>query len=157
MTSKDIVLDVMRSQGRADALDLRSRAANMDGTAIIAEENKIPSFDSTKDYTGWAVGAPVSDEDQIWTLIQPHNASHFEGRPSTLRALWGLAHTKDPAKAKAWVASYGTSGLYMVDECCTENGGVYRNTYDNNDFSPSALPERWEYLGTIEEIQGVSA
>lgn len=34
--------DIMKAQGKADALDLRSRAAGMDGTGIIAEESKAP-------------------------------------------------------------------------------------------------------------------
>ena len=38
MTSQKIVLDVMRAQGTADALDLRARASELDGTALIAEE-----------------------------------------------------------------------------------------------------------------------
>lgn len=56
--------DTMKAQGKADALDLRGRAAGMDGTGIIAEERKAPAFDGTKDYTGWPVGAPVTDEGQ---------------------------------------------------------------------------------------------
>ena len=146
MTSRDIVLSAMRSQGKSDALDLRSRSADMDGTAIIAEEAKVPQFDPAKDYSGWPAGAPVSDEGQVWILIQPHNAANYQGRPSTLRALWGLAHTKDPAKAKPYVEPLGTSGLYMLDECCVEGGAVYRSISDNNGFSPSAYPVNWEVV-----------
>lgn len=58
MTTKELVLSIMRSQGAADALDLRSRAPDLDGTAIIAEEAKVPQFDGTKDYSGWAIGLP---------------------------------------------------------------------------------------------------
>lgn len=68
--------------------------------------------------------------------------------------LHGQRHTKDPKRAKPWLAPNGTSGLYELDECATENGHVYQNTHDNNEFSPSALPERWTDLGTIEEVQG---
>ena len=45
MNSQDMILNVMRAQGTTDALDLRGRAADMDGTAIIAEEDKVPAFD----------------------------------------------------------------------------------------------------------------
>ena len=154
MNNKEMMLNVFRQQGKADALDLRNRAPEMDGTGVIAEEEKIPAFDSQKDYSGWKAGQPVTDEGQVWLLIQPYNAAHFEGRPSTLRALWGLAHTKDPKKAKEFVAPYGTSGLWKLDECCTENGRVYRNLYDGHEYPPSVLPERWEDLGTVEEVQG---
>lgn len=143
--SRDIVLDTMRTQGKSDALDLRGRAADMDGTGIIAEEVKAPAFDPTKDYSEWPVGAPVTDEGQVWTLLQPHNAADHEGRPSTLRALWGLCHTKDPAKAKPWVDAYGTSGMYMTGECYVDGDGVvHRALQDNLIHDAAALPEAWE-------------
>lgn len=149
-------LNMIRKQGRADALDLRERSPGLTGTELIAEETKVPPFDPKKDYTGWPIGAPVADEGQVWTLIQPHNAAHYTGRPSTLRALWGLAHTTDPAKAKPWVASYGVSGLYMLDECCTypHTDGtihVFRNLYDRNDYPPLTqnVEDRWEDLGEV--------
>ena len=41
--------NIMKAQGKADALDLRSRAPDLDGTAIIAEESKAPNFDPEKD------------------------------------------------------------------------------------------------------------
>ena len=56
--------DAMKAKGTADALDLRERAAGMDGTAIIAEEQKAPAFDGTKDYSAWPVGAPSSMKDR---------------------------------------------------------------------------------------------
>ena len=153
MTNKELILGVMRQQGKADALDLRGRAKDMDGTGIIAEETKVPAFDPQKDYSKWPAGSPVADDGQIWTLIQPYNAAHYTGRPSSLRALWGLCHTKDPNRAKEWIAPYGTSGLYAVDECCVDAGHVWRNTHANNEFAPSALPERWADLGSVEEVQ----
>lgn len=136
--------NIMYEEGRRQALDLQARSGTMTGTEIIAEESKIPAFDHAKDYSAWPVGAPVADEGQVWTLLQPHNAANYTGRPSTLRALWGLAHTTDPAKAKPFVAPYGTSGLYMTGECCTENGGIHRSKVDNNPYAPSEYPDNWE-------------
>lgn len=157
MNEKEIVLQAMRSQGAADARDLRDRANSLDGSAVIEEEMKVPAFDPEKDYTSWPAGAPVYEEvageHQVFKLITPHNASHYEGSPSTLPALWSICHTKNPKKAKPWLAPNGTSGLYAVYECCTENGRVWENTHDNNEFAPSALPERWEDLGSVEEVQ----
>lgn len=164
MTSKERVLQrehdrghpAGKVQGKADALDLAARAPEMDGTAIIAEEQKIPAWNQDTDYSKQTAGIPVQDEDQVWLLIQPHNAAHYPGRPSANRALWGLAHTKDPAKAKPWVASYGTSGMYKLDECCTypHTDGtihVFRNKHDNNEYPPLTLnvEDRWEDLGTF--------
>ena len=145
---------VMYEEGRRNALALAARAPEMDGTAIIAEEEKIPAWSEKADYTGQPKGIPVSDEGQVWLLLTPHRAADYVGRPSTLRSLWGLAHTKDPAKAKPWMASYGTSGLYEVDECCTYPFGdgtdhVFRNKHDKNEFPPLTLnvEDQWEDLG----------
>lgn len=148
MTNKELILSVMREQGRSDALSLRSRAADMDGTAIIAEERKVPAFEPAGDYSNWPVGAPVTDEGQVWTLIQPHNAANYPGlRPSGNRACWGLAHTTDPAKAKPWVDSYGTSGMYMAGECYKDDDGtVHRCKADNTVHDAAALPDAWEIV-----------
>ena len=154
----ELAAEAMRAKGAADAADLRQRAGELDGTGIIAEELKIPAFDPDKDYSAWPVGSPVREEVdgawQVYKLITPHNAASYPGStPSNTPALWSVCHTKDPEKAKPWMAPNGQSGLYAVDECCTENGRVWKNTHEGNEFSPSALPERWEDLGTVEEVQ----
>lgn len=135
--------EIMYQEGRRQALELQDRAPTMTGTELIAEEGHMSAWDPAKDYSAWPAGWPVTDEGQVWTLLQPHNAAHYTGRPSSLRALWGLAHTTDPAKAKPFVDPYGTSGLYMAGECCTENGGTYSSTRDNNPYAPSAYPAWW--------------
>lgn len=145
MTSKERVLARERERGRKAALDLQGRAPGMTGTEVIAEEDSVPAFDPQKDYSGWPVGAPVADEGQVWVLIQPHNAANYQGRPSALRALWGLTHTTDPAKAKSWVDAYGTSGMYMTGECYVDGDGVvHRCKRDNVVYDAAALPEAWE-------------
>lgn len=145
MDSKTLILEVLRDFGRREATELRQGASEMDGTAIIAMERAVPAWDKQQDYTGWPVGSPVSDEDQVWTLITPHRAADYEGRPSTLRALWGLTHTKDPARAKPWVDAYGTSGMYMVGECyLAKDGKVYRCLQDNCVWDADGLPSAWE-------------
>lgn len=154
MNNKELILNVMYAQGIADALNLRSRAKDMDGTAIIAEESKIPMFDGTKDYSSWAVGSPVYEivngEKQVFTLITPYNASYYPtSTPSNTPSLWSIRHTKDPERAKAWLASNGTSGLYMKDEVCVDPNmedatAVYRSIVDNNAYAPSAYINNWE-------------
>lgn len=137
--------EVFYSLGRSDALALRSEAANLTGTQIIDREYSAPAFDPAKDYSGWPVGSPVADEGQVWTLIQPYNAANYAGRPSTLRALWGLCHTKNPAKAKPWVDPYGTSGMYMAGECYRDEcGDVWRAVLNDLDHDAKAFPEGWE-------------
>ena len=145
MTSQELVLSVMKAQGTEDALDLRGRAAEMDGTGIIAEESKAPAFDPAKDYTGWPVGAPVQDDGQVYKLLQPYNASTWpDQRPADLPALWSVCHTKDPDRAKPYMAPNGTSGMYMTGECCTEGGSDDRSTIDDNVWRPSEYPQGWE-------------
>ena len=140
-----MMIDVFRSLGRSDALKLREEAPNLTGTEIIDREYCAPAFDPKKDYSTFPVGSPVTDEGQVWLLLQPYNAANYEGRPSTLRALWGLAHTKNPAKAKPWVNAFGTSGMYMKDECYRdEEGAVWRCLNDNTVHTAQAYPAGWE-------------
>ena len=142
------MMDIFRSLGRADALKLRQDAASLTGTEIIDREHSAPAFDPGKDYSAFPVGAPVTDEGQVWTLIQPYNAANYEGRPSTLRALWALAHTTNPARAKPWVDAYGTSGMYMSGECYRdEDGVVHRAKSDNLVHDAAAYPAGWETVG----------
>lgn len=143
--TKDEAIAKMKEKGADDAAALRTKANTMTGTEIIAAEIAVPDFDATKDYSACPVGTPVADEGQVWTLIQPHNAANYNGRPSTLRALWGLCHTTDPTKAKPWVDAYGTSGMYMKGECYKDaSGKVHRCLQDNVVHDASALPSAWE-------------
>lgn len=140
-------LTKMREKGAYDAQALQSEAAagTVTQTEIIAREIAAPAFDPTKDYSKWPVNSPVSDGGQIWLLLQPYNAANHAGRPADLRALWGLAHTKNPAAAKPYVAPYGTSGLYSKDECCLwTDGVVYVSTVDNNSWAPADYPQGWK-------------
>ena len=143
--TKDEAIAKMKEKGADDAAALRAKANTMTGTEIIAAEIAVPDFDATKDYSACPVGTPVADEGQVWKLIQPYNAANYSGRPSTLRALWGLCHTTDPAKAKPWVDANGTSGMYMKDECYkAADGKVYRCKQDNCVHDAAALPSAWE-------------
>lgn len=143
--TKDEAIVKMKEKGADDAAALRVKANTMTGTEIIAAEIAVPDFDATKDYSACPVGTPVADEGQVWKLIQPYNAANYQGRPSTLRALWGLCHTTDPAKAKPWVDAYGTSGMYMKGECYKDaSGKVHRCLQDNVVHDASALPSAWE-------------
>lgn len=142
-------LDIFREAGRQAALELRSTAAELNGTQIIDREQDAPLFNPQQDYTNWPIGSPVRDDGQVFKLLQPHNAAHYIGRPidPAMRALWGLMHTKNPEKAKPWVDSYGTSGLYMLGECYIDNDGIVQRCLDDNvAFPASVLPEKWEQV-----------
>lgn len=145
MENKDVVLDILRDLGRREAAALRETASTLTGTEIIAQERAVPPWDAQKDYTGFPKGTPVTDEGQVWTLITPHRAADYQGRPSTLRALWGLTHTTDPARAKPWVEPNGTSGMYMKGECyLAADGTVKRCLHDNCVYNAEAMPSYWE-------------
>lgn len=143
-------LEKMREKGAYDAKQLQTKAAagTVTQTEIIDGEIAVPAFDPKKDYSAWPVNSPVYDEGQVWLLLQPYNAANYSGRPSTLRALWSLAHTKNPAKAKPFVAPYGTSGMYMKDECILwTDGKVYVSTADNNVYTPAEYAQNWNVYG----------
>lgn len=149
--TKQETLRKMREMGLMEARALQTDAAGnvITETQIIGREEAAPRFDPSKDYSGWPARSPVRDGGQVWLLLIPHNAAHYTGRPADLRALWGLAHTTDPEKAKAWVAPYGTSGLYQRGECCKVDGVVYRSTEDDNPYSPTDYPAWWEKVEVI--------
>ena len=155
MTSKERVLTRERERGRADALNLASRASGMDGTAIIAEEDHIPPWNETAVYTAKMVGWPVRDNGQVYTIIQAHTPDHNPGsRPVDLPAIYSRKNTQDPKKAKPWMAPNGTSGVYIKGDCAIDNGHVWRSIFDGeNVWQPTSYPAGWEDLGTVEEVQ----
>lgn len=145
MESKEYVLDKMRDVGLRSAENLQENAPDMNGTQLIDREGDIPDFDPDKhQYLNWAIGTCVRDDGQVWQLVQPYDSTVYKDPPGEMRAQWSLCHTKDPAKAKPYVAPEGTSGMYMKDECCTEGGKVYRSKVDNNVWTPSEYPDYWE-------------
>ena len=145
------MIDIFRDLGRTKALVLKSRVSEMDGTELIDNEYGIALFDPKKDYLNSPVGTPVTDEGQVWTLLIPHNAAHYQGlRPSTNRACWGLAHTTNPKKAKPWVNPYGASGLYKLGECYKDKDGtVKRCLVKQTEYDAEAMPSYWE---TVELV-----
>ena len=145
MEAKEYVLEKMQDIGLQVAEAFQAKAPELDGTAIIDREEDIPDFDPDKhQYLNWEVGNCVRDDGQVWQLLQPYDSTVYKDHPNDMRAQWSLMHTKDPAKAKPYVAPLGTSGMYMKDECCMEGGKIYRSTIDNNVWEPSAYPAGWE-------------
>jgi len=169
MTSKERVLSrerdrgrpVGKQQGKADAMELAARAPGMDATAIIAEEEKVPLFVWGTDYSCCDAGTPIAEiidgEKQIFTMLTPVNTAAYPGiTPNKERSLFSLCHTKDPAKAKPWVASQGISGLYQMEECCTypfSDGTihVFRNLVKDNQYPPLTVnvEHYWSDLGDV--------
>lgn len=163
MTSKERVLERERSRGRMAALDLASRAPDMDGTDIIAEEDHIPAWREDAVYTSAMIDWPLRHNDQVYTLLQPHRPADNPGfYPADLPAIYGRQNTSDPKKAKDWMAPNGESGKYVYGNCCRDGGYVWRSRFTGqNTWRPTEVaetnPELWEKLGTVEEIQGGAA
>lgn len=155
MITASEILEQARNAGKADALDLAKRAPDMSGTEIIDEQDSVPAWNPQGNYLQSMIGYPVQYDDQVYTLLQAHNASYYPNTtPPALPALWSIKHTTDPKKAKAYMPPNGQSGMYMQNDCCTEGGHVYQSTIDNNVWTPSGYPQGWTDLGTIEEVQG---
>ena len=148
MTSKELVLKIHRDRGRADALALRDKAVagTITDTEIIDSEEAVPAWSDAKNYTNTPAGSPFAYEGQVYRLLQPHDASaNPSWTPANTPALWGLAHTTNPKRAKPWVDPFGTSGMYMTGECYRKpDGSVKRATKDNLVWDADAYPEGWE-------------
>ena len=148
MTSKERVLARERDRGRSAALDLASRAVaeDLNGTALIAEQDKIPAWSEKAVYGEKHIGFPVQDGNQVYKILQGHRPADNPGvRPADLPAIYSIRHTKDPAKAKPYMAPNGTSGVYEKGDCCVYDGVTYRSVFEgDNVWSPVDYPAGWE-------------
>ena len=152
--SNDLYFDAMREKGRADAAELQSRSASMDGTALYAESDKIPDFAAackTMNMLLRPVGFVCrSSAGRVVKLLQVYDSVIYTQEPEELPAQWGFVWSTDPAKALPFVAM--STSPYMTGDCCTEGGTTYRSTIDNNVWAPSSYPQGWESV-TVEELK----
>lgn len=152
MTNKEYVLDTMRRQGRAAALDLQERASGLTGTELNAEDSYIPSFQAAKAVqnmltrkAGQTDGFVCkSSAGRVVRLIQAYDSDIYPAEPEELPAQWRFVWSTDPAKALPFIAL--ATSPYAPGDCCTEDGAVYRSTVDNNVFAPSGYPDGWELV-----------
>lgn len=150
--SKETILGVMKAQGKADAAALQARAADMTGTELYAEEDKLPAFRAAcarMNMLERAAGFVCrSTAGRVVKLLQPYDSTIYTQEPEELPAQWGFQWSTDPAKALPFVAI--STSPYMKGDCCTEEteAGVrtYRSTIDNNVWAPSAYPQGWETI-----------
>lgn len=144
--SNELYMTTMREKGQADAADLQGRAASMDGTAIYAEEEKIPDFAAAakaKNMLERPVGFLCrSSAGRVVKLLQVYDSTVYTQEPEDLPAQWGFYWSTDPTKALPFVAL--STSPYMTGDCCTEGGKTWRSTIDNNVWAPSAYPQGWE-------------
>lgn len=86
-------------------------------------------------------------------LIQPYDSNTYTDEPEQLPAQWAPYWSKDPKNAKPFISL--STAPYMTGDCCTDAGHVYASKEDNNVWSPTDQPARWEDLGTIEDVMEV--
>ena len=149
--SREYVLDTMRRYGETQARELQSRAGTMTGTELYAEEGYLPDFDATKQYLNYTAGyVCLSAAGRAVKLLQPYDSTVYTGQPEDYPSLWGFYWSTDPAKALPFIAL--STSPYMIGDCCTEGGHVWRSTIDNNVWAPSAYPTGWTDLGAIGAV-----
>lgn len=141
---KQLLHDAMYEYGRAKALELRREAPGFTDTEVIDAELFIPTWREGPQ----VAGAPTQYEGQVYRTLQAHDSTGNPGwNPAVSPALFGICHTKDPAKAKPWAQPSGTSGMYYLDECYKDGNTVWRQVYDGaNVYDAVALPDRWEVV-----------
>lgn len=150
MTSKELVLEAMRKQGKTAALLVQNNSSTMTGTELNSEADYIPNFVAAKAKqnmltrkAGTTDGFVCkSSAGRVVRLLQNYDSDIYTGEPEELPAQWGFVWSDDPAHALPFVAI--STSPYMTGNCCSENGIVYRSVIDNNVHAPSAYPQGWE-------------
>ena len=145
MTSREYVLDMMQRVALAAAQSLQSRATELTGTEVYAEQSAAPDFDPEKQYLNYKVGFVCrSPSGRMVRLLQPYDSTVYTQTPEELPAQWGFYWSQNPEDALPFVAL--STSPYMTGDCCTENGVVYRSTIDNNVWPPSEYPQGWKLI-----------
>lgn len=118
----------------------------MTGTELNAADNDIPDFVAAKKIKNMlnrSIGFVCkSTEGRVVQLLQPYDSEVYPQEPEELNAQWGFKWSTDPTKAKPFI-SLSTSP-YMKNDCCTEDGVVYRSLMDGNIWQPSFYSSGWE-------------
>lgn len=150
-SDKEFVLDAMQRIGKTIAQNIQSRAAEMTGTELYAEEDYIPDFAAAcalKNMLERTAGFVCrSSAGRVVKLLQPYDSSIYTAEPEELPAQWGFVWSDDPYKTKDFVAL--STSPYMTGNCAAEGGYVYRSNIDNNVWAPSGYPQGWTLLGPV--------
>lgn len=149
---KSFVIDSMRKQGRLLALELQSRAGEMSGTELYAEDGYIPEFQKARTVNNM-LNRPIgfvckSSAGRVVKLLQPYDSDIFTAEPEELPAQWGFVWSKDPAKALPFVAI--STSPYMKGNCCTDEDATYCSLIDNNVWRPGDYPAGWKKVESGE-------
>lgn len=152
--SKEIYFEAMKDKGFFDATELQARSGAMTGTELYAEEEKIPSFAAAvavknmlERKAGFVCKSTVG---HVVKLLQPYDSSVYKQEPEELPAQWGFKWSKDPKKARPFIAL--STSPFDTGDCCTHDGHVWRSGQDGNVWAPGTTGVNWEDLGTIAEV-----
>lgn len=151
MITKDESLEIMRQQGKADALALQENSPTMTGTELNAADNRIPQFtEAVKKENMLTRKAGQTDgfvckssAGRVVRLIQNYDSDIFTAEPEELPAQWRFVWSTDPAKALPFIAL--STSPYNVGECCLNKAGEPKvSNIPNNVFDPDENPQYWD-------------
>lgn len=148
MTAKERVLQRERQRGYEAAKVIQNNADSMTGTELYAVDDKIPSFTAAISKMNM-LDRPIgfvckSSAGRVVRLLQVYDSDIYTQEPEKLPAQWGFKWSTDPAKALPFVAI--STSPYMLGDCCSVDGVVYRSAMDNNVWSPVDYPSGWEVV-----------
>ena len=147
MTHEDMK-KIMFEEGRRQALALQEKSLDMTGTELNAQDEKIPSFIAAKSIMNMlerSIGFVCkTSAGRVVRLLQVYDSDIYTAEPEELSAQWGFVWSTDPTKAKPFI-SLATSP-YMINDCCSEDGIIYRSLIDGNTWTPSSYAFGWEKL-----------
>ena len=149
-----LYLNAAYQKGIADATDLQQRSAEVTGTALYSEADKIPSFAAAVAKMNM-LNRPVgfvcrSSAGRVVKLLQVYDSTVYTGEPEEIPAQWGFKWSTDPSKALPFIQL--ATSPYGKGDCCTEGGKVWRSLIDSNVHAPSAYPQGWQ---EVTEDSGV--
>lgn len=151
MITHEQAKQIMFEEGRRKALELQEKSTTMTGTELNAEDNHIPEFTAAKSIMNMLkreIGFVCkSSAGRVVKLLQLYDSEIFKSEPEELSAQWGFVWSNDPLKAKPFIAL--STSPYMIDNCCIEDGKIYRSVIDNNTWSPSAYPTGWRFVQSV--------
>ena len=165
MTYKELVLQVLQDYSRDKAAALQKASADMTGTELYAQEQYIPDFQAAKAVMNMNQRKVGKDDGflcrstagHVVRLIGSYDSDVWPGEPETLLSQWKFVWSKDPKKARPFLAL--STSPYDTGDCCTypaedETLHVYRSGQDGNVWQPRTVNIQWDDLGTVEEVMG---
>lgn len=135
-----------RQRGYEAAKVVQANADSMTGTELYAVDDRIPSFTAALAKMNM-LERPIgftckSSAGRVVRLLQVYDSDTYPQEPEELPAQWGFKWSTDPAKALPFVAI--STSPFMLGDCCSVDGVVYRSTMDNNVWNPLDYPSGWE-------------